>query len=1038
LIYCSIITNVEHKQTDKTFGVLLFLSALLFGLVIFLTSRDFIFISWVQKLISAFGAAVFYLPVYFAGMAYLFYSGRADSDSILLANLTFIPFLTLALALKTLFYSPEQASVIENFMVNLFGAGAPVILFGLLALEALILLRIAADRRISDAEPLSVFEQPASADELLSQQDDEEPQTDLLNREGEPFFEYASLLDEIEKERANKLSEYDADNLDLELLDNDAATEASPSAAVAATESEELLPPLTDNDFAFIESEEQPEETFDNEMMSALTDNDFSFISGEEQENTAEKLTGRLEQLAYGSGGDERDDGLIAEQLRKNADMEFLDELEKSEDRPKPPPKPEIDVEKDFRKQKENIEQSDFWDKDPALDFLSDNDNLPPHLRPSLFSAEESAALSEAAHDIAQNSIEETQIANIIQDASKELDKALQPSEPPPVTAVNPEDDEPSIWPRQTPPEEKKNNPEELTPQDVPEPLPVLTDEPDSGAVVFSVPPEESGDESFDMPDLPETFSLDAEDIEELPDVGSSESPEVFSAESQANTEDLLPVSALHDDAGSDDEEEVATFESVDDAVKETGYAVPVENILDNYEANAYWEIDEETRQAAETLESTLREFKIEAKVTAIRKGPVITMYELLPAPGVKLSRIEGLSDNIAFRLAASRVRIVAPIPGKQAVGIEVPNKERALVSFGEIIRSPEMQDKKNYIPLAVGKDIEGENQVIDLAKTPHLLIAGSTGSGKSVCVNGIICSVLYTRSPHDVRMILIDPKVVELKPYNDIPHLLTPVITEAKKALQAVQWTIYEMERRYSLLDGMGAKNIRTYNKKIKENSVAALPLPYIVVIIDEFADLIATCGKELEIGLARLAAKSRAAGIHLILATQRPSTDVITGLIKANFPSRIAFMVASKVDSRIILDMSGAEQLLGKGDMLFISSWNPFPVRMQGAFLSEDEVDNVTAYVKTLGEPDYIDDQIFYEDDEESFDASVDDEDPLFNKALEIVVEQNKASASYLQRRLKIGYNRAARLVELMEERGLVGPANGSKPRDVLKGSL
>jgi len=464
-------------------------------------------------------------------------------------------------------------------------------------------------------------------------------------------------------------------------------------------------------------------------------------------------------------------------------------------------------------------------------------------------------------------------------------------------------------------------------------------------------------------------------------------------------------------------------------------YSVPSENILNDYAGGHYWVIDDATRTAAEILRETLEEFKIKAEVTGIKKGPVITMFEILPAPGVKLSKIANLADNIAMRLAASRVRIVAPIPGKHAVGIEIPNKERAIVSFKEMLQDDKFLDPKNEIPVAIGKDITGNTQIIDLVKTPHLLIAGATGSGKSVCVNALICSILYKRNPDQVRLLLIDPKIVELKLYNGIPHLLTPVITEPKRAFQALQYCIYIMEQRYALLDGMGVRDVRSYNKKIIKNRIATKKLPYIVVIVDEFADLIATSGKELESILARLAAMARAVGIHLVLATQRPSIDVITGLIKANIPSRIAFMVSNKIDSRIILDTAGADKLLGQGDMLFSSAWDPSLTRIQGAFLSDAEVEAVTEYVKTLGEPDYIDDEIFYDDEEDSVDTgNYSTNDPLMDKAIETVVTAGKASASYLQRRLQIGYNRAARIVEEMEARGIVGPPNGSKPREIL----
>jgi S-DNA-T family DNA segregation ATPase FtsK/SpoIIIE len=470
-----------------------------------------------------------------------------------------------------------------------------------------------------------------------------------------------------------------------------------------------------------------------------------------------------------------------------------------------------------------------------------------------------------------------------------------------------------------------------------------------------------------------------------------------------------------------------------------TNYQVPVEGLLTAYPDGQYWIIDQATRDAAVILKETLKEFNIQAEVTGIRKGPVITMFEILPAPGVKLSKIVNLQDNIALRLAASSVRIVAPIPGKHAVGIEVPNRKRNIVSFREMIEGElHREGKRLEIPVILGKDITGEAQTIDLVQTPHLLIAGATGSGKSVCVNSMILSILYQRSPAEVRLMLIDPKIVELKLYNDIPHLLTPVITEPKRAFQALQYCIYEMERRYALLDSMGVRDIRSYNKRIKERNIATERLPYIVVVIDEFADLMATTGKELESTVARLAAMSRAVGIHLVLATQRPSIDVITGLIKANIPSRIAFMVASKMDSRIIIDMVGAEKLLGKGDMLYAGAVDPFPVRIQGAFVSEEEVEKVVEYVKGLGEPDYLDDEIFYDEEEEDAGPSLFDEgdDPLYEKALEIVYQQGKASASYIQRRLKIGYNRAARIVEMMEERGIVGPAQGSKPRELLRG--
>lgn len=473
-------------------------------------------------------------------------------------------------------------------------------------------------------------------------------------------------------------------------------------------------------------------------------------------------------------------------------------------------------------------------------------------------------------------------------------------------------------------------------------------------------------------------------------------------------------------------------------ATKKGPYVIP-SDLLIAYKDDQYWIIDDATKEASLNLKQTLSEFGIEADIIGIKKGPVVTMFEILPAPGVRLNKIVALQDNIALSLAAQSVRIVAPIPGKQAVGIEIPNRHRSVVGFREIIEMDLPDWKKMAVPVILGKDILGKAQLIDLVKTPHMLIAGATGSGKSVCVNSLILSILYKRSFRDVKMILVDPKVVELKLYNNIPHLLTPVITEPKKALQALKWALCEMERRYALLDQMGVRDISNYNQKIKEQKICTEKLPYIVIIIDEFADLMATSGRELESVIARLTAMSRAVGIHLVLATQRPSVNVITGLIKANIPSRIAFMVASRTDSNIIIDTVGAEKLLGRGDMLYASAVDPAPVRIQGTFISDQEVEDVVRTVKEYGEPDYIDDEIFVDDEEDDsardlFGEPMDDDDPLYDQALEIVVQTGKASASYIQRRLKIGYNRAARIVEEMEERGIVGPANGSKPREVI----
>ena len=456
--------------------------------------------------------------------------------------------------------------------------------------------------------------------------------------------------------------------------------------------------------------------------------------------------------------------------------------------------------------------------------------------------------------------------------------------------------------------------------------------------------------------------------------------------------------------------------------------------LLSHYPQSNSAEITMHTKLTAEKLQITLREFNIEAEVVGIRRGPVVTVYELLPARGVKLTRISALADNIALSLAAPRVRIVAPIPGKQAVGIELPNEQRQVVGFDTLVTHEYFQDADNKLPIALGKGVSGEAQIVDLSKTPHLLIAGATGSGKSVCVNAIISSLLFRCSPKDVRMLLVDPKIVELKLYNHIPHLITPVITTTKEALAALNYCLMEMESRYQLLDEVGARDITGYNKALtqQENSTTMKHMPYLVVVIDEFADLMITGGKQLEITVSRLAAMSRAVGIHLILATQRPSADVITGLIKANIPTRIAFMVSSKIDSRIILDTGGAEKLLGQGDMLFVSSWDPNPVRIQGALVTDEDVGRITTATKAYGHPEYInlEEQLRLQSSE----IEETESDDLYEDALAIVRESGKASASYLQRRLQIGYNRAARIIEEMEDRGIIGPPNGSKARELL----
>ncbi|ACX53023.1 cell division FtsK/SpoIIIE [Ammonifex degensii KC4] len=427
----------------------------------------------------------------------------------------------------------------------------------------------------------------------------------------------------------------------------------------------------------------------------------------------------------------------------------------------------------------------------------------------------------------------------------------------------------------------------------------------------------------------------------------------------------------------------------------------------------------------ARLLEDTLASFGIKVKVTQVSCGPAVTRYEVQPAPGIKVSRIVSLADDIALALATSGVRIEAPIPGKAAIGIEVPNREVALVSLREILESKEFQNSPSPLTIALGKGIAGQVVVADLIACPHLLIAGATGAGKSVCLNSLIVSLLYKSGPDILKFVLIDPKMVELMVFNDIPHLVCPVVTEAKKAAATLKWLVREMERRYELLASAGMRDIARYNQLKKEE-----PLPYIVVVIDELADLMMVAPVDVEDAICRLAQMARAAGIHLVVATQRPSVDVITGLIKANIPSRISFAVSSQADSRTILDMAGAEKLLGKGDMLFSPVGSSKPIRVQGAYVSDKEVEAVVKYLKEKIQGEKPEPLPLEELEEE---AKVED-DELLPQAVEVVVRAGQASASLLQRRLRIGYARAARLIDLMERKGIVGPFEGSKPRPVL----
>ena len=432
-------------------------------------------------------------------------------------------------------------------------------------------------------------------------------------------------------------------------------------------------------------------------------------------------------------------------------------------------------------------------------------------------------------------------------------------------------------------------------------------------------------------------------------------------------------------------------------------------------------------RPDSDFMEKILLDFGIEGNIKAINNGPVVSLYEFEPAPGVKVSKIINLSEDLARNTSSTSTR-VSVIPGKNTVGIEIPNEERESVSLREIISYDKFQKKEVRLPIALGKSISGMPLVGDLTSMPHLLIAGTTGSGKSVCINTIIVSLLYKLSPDLCKLILIDPKMLELSTYEGIPHLLTPVITDAKKATSALSWTVKEMNSRYKLMSKVGVRNINGYNAKHK------LKMPYIVVVVDEMSDLMLVAGKEIENYIQKLSQMARAAGIHIIMATQRPSVDVITGTIKANFPTRISFQVSSKIDSRTILGEQGAEQLLGKGDMLFMSSANRI-IRIHGPYVSEQEIEKITNSLRAQGEPDYMEEITSQETTESSLTSGNEgDEDELFNQALEIIKAEGKASTSFLQRKLQIGYNRAARIIDMMEEKGIVSKANHVGKREVL----
>lgn len=493
----------------------------------------------------------------------------------------------------------------------------------------------------------------------------------------------------------------------------------------------------------------------------------------------------------------------------------------------------------------------------------------------------------------------------------------------------------------------------------------------------------------------------------------------------------------------------VAEQELPPDYVYPKRYTRPPIDLFDSAPPRLSQDMTERLLKTSARLEETLRTFGIEASVTEVTRGPTITRFELEPAPGIKVSRFVALADDLALALRAHRVRVEAPIPGKGRVGIEVPNAQREPVVIRELLESRQFHGAQGKLSLALGKDIAGEVQVADLATMPHLLVAGATGAGKTVAVKTMIASLLYSHTPDELQLMFVDPKMVELSIFNDIPHLITPVVTDPKKAAASLRWLITEMEERYRLFSHLRVRNIEVYNESV-ENGEIEMPddeesggggsmdvirkLPYIVCIIDELADLMMLARADVEDAIARLAQLARAVGIHLIIATQRPSVDVLTGVIKANFPARLSFQVSSKVDSRCILDQIGAERLIGRGDMLYLPAGLSKPVRIQGAFVSDDEMNGLISYLKTQAPPQYRDEIQKYGNDKESLESFSPEEDDLFDDAVRVVLETGQASISMVQRRLRVGYTRAARLIDMMEMRGIVGPHIGSKAREIL----
>ena len=944
---------------------------------------------------NTFNIASLYLAFYLCFIGYYFYKPSKVSASFVNSlNLGFLPFLTITFILKL--WLKEPSPFIDTVRNNLSDIASFSIAFIALLLELLLILNLRLRHFVSDRV------RKASRDFLMLDEDNivDEHLRDEMGHE----ISELEILNNLKKEEPTISPEYEESN---SLLKRGSEIEVPKELPRASSRPPQPLSQRTE-EMVFSSHSLEPitfpslsERVKDQEELVSEFRKRVPIWEWDTEESIKIKSEENNENFDFSTSPLEQDlNGLEHLALQKDTNREILiEELDRAELLLEP--------------------------------LLKENEN----------SLEESRPIEEDTSQYSENTIDKEEVSSeVIEDFSEEI-ILEEPEVHQEITSSSEKEEVKEAFIEEIQDQEEivSIEDEEIVIED---PQEIIEEEKIEANQKNSFLDEEIEEEFEEEEEFIEEIGLEEEEEQQLSVIDLEELRE-FTADNMDNEVSLKRYSLSEVEDIKDEREESENRKSFRQKYGKYGvYSVPVRDILNfKEEVATSEEFDQEVQDSARIIQETLEEFKINADVTSVCRGPAITLYELLPARGVKLSKITELANNFALRLAAARVRIVAPIPGRHTVGIEVPNRNREVISFAQLHLSKIMENAQKNIalPVALGKDIRGNVHVINLTKAPHLLIAGATGSGKSVLVNSLISSLISSCSPHDLRLMLIDPKIVELKLYDDIPHLLTPVITDTKKAIQAIQWCVGEMENRYALLDAIGVRDITTYNQKIVEKEIAAPHMPFIVLVVDEFADLMAVAGKSIEGMIARLAAMSRAVGIHIVLATQRPSVDVITGLIKANFPSRIACMVASKTDSRVIIDSQGAEQLLGQGDMLFTASWNPELIRLQGAFLSENDIEELTAYIKSLGSPEYIDNVFTEEEEEDGYladpqSSSSEQQDPLYNQALETVLEAQQGSASFLQRKLGIGYNRAAKIIEQMEDEGIVGPANGSKPREVL----